>query len=163
MNDTEEIKEVLATFGAAALAAQSLERQLAITLATALAPDGRVQSVQQYDELLQAYFHRTAGQLGNLVNGSGSALLDLKEDIKQAVQRRNFLMHHYFWDRAVAFTSSEGRKQMIEELSDIRNLFEAVDARLTLMASEWGTERGVTADDYAAAMDAIINGKSLFS
>src|SRR5437899_6957628 len=45
---------------------------------------------------------------------------ELRKQLEKAANDRNDLAHHYFWDRAVGFCSSEGRTQMIEELVGMR-------------------------------------------
>lgn len=160
MRAEEEIKEVCTAFGAVAFAAQAFERQLAIALATALASGATVKTRQQYDDLLHTYFHKTAGQLSQLVKGDEVSLVELKAEIERAVRQRNFFMHNYFWERAVQFTSSEGRERMVNELYDASSQFEALDNRLTALTKAWASQRGVTEEDHLAAQEEILRGES---
>ena len=44
---------------------------------------------------------------------------NLSWDLKNALNKRNWLAHDYFWERAVQFMTTEGRADMIEELLSI--------------------------------------------
>ena len=55
---------------------------------------------------------------------------DLKEKLRDAKKRRDFLGHHYFRERAVEFSNRAGRDKMIAELNNDGGIFEAIDREL---------------------------------
>jgi hypothetical protein len=54
----------------------------------------------------------------------------LKEDIRQAKQRRDFLAHHFFRERAEQILTRKGLDAMIGELICDQDLFRRVDEGL---------------------------------
>ena len=121
--DPEQIKEVYARFGLAMYQAQCLEQQLALILATKYGPGPAKLSNTEFDNVLDALFSRTLGQL---VNGIGK-LASLSEDeegrLQKAVTKRNWLAHRYFSDRSIDFLSESGREMMVEELQEVSDFF----------------------------------------
>jgi hypothetical protein len=115
---TEEYKEVYATFGLAVYLAQCFERQLAITLSTVCSFNPQAVLQSQYDDLLSRNFKKTMGQLLHKIKEGITVPDELTTEIEEALKRRNFLMHTYFWERAVQLSTSAGRKAMIHELQD---------------------------------------------
>ncbi len=138
MDAESEIEAVFTAFGVAAYAAQALERQLALTLASTWGPGSEQLTRSGYDALLKAYLRKTAGQLARQASGKLGDLATLRAEIDAAVLRRNFLMHDYFWERAVQFMRPEGRQHMLHELEEARLIFEALDAQLTALTRAWG-------------------------
>jgi len=60
-----------------------------------------------------------------LIHGAKLYLLtarreDLEANLIQSLKDRNRLVHQFFWDRAVEQQSSDGRRQMVEELKRIQ-------------------------------------------
>lgn len=64
--------------------------------------------------------------------------------LSEALQKRNWLTHNYFWERAYTFLSEEGRCSMIEELKQIAAFFADVDLYFTTVTERWGEEHGLT-------------------
>jgi hypothetical protein len=51
----------------------------------------------------------------------------LRERIKAATTRRNYLIHAYWRDNAIGFSTKDGRTKMIEELKRDADTFEQLD------------------------------------
>lgn len=120
--EDEECREVYAHFGLAAYHAQCLEKDLVVSLLacarlakTAPAPAG-------LDELRESLHKRPLGTLLKEFRGLGTLDPPLEQLVEDALKKRNFLMHHYFWERATDFLSAKGRARMIGELDEIRDL-----------------------------------------
>jgi hypothetical protein len=152
----EEYKEVYATFGLAVYLAQCFERQLAITLSTVGGSNPHTTLRSQYDDLLSKNFRKTMGQLLQKLKEGVLIPDDLKADIEEALKRRNFLMHNYFWERAVQFASSKGRQAMIHELKDACMLFQKVDSFFEVTTKEWGKKYGITEADHARELENLL-------
>ena len=143
-SEVEQIKEVFARFGQAIFQAQGLERQLAILLATKYGPGPHGITRTLFDRILERHFLKT---LGRLVKDIGTvARLSKEEEVRlqEALTKRNWLAHEYFWERAIDFLSESGRASMIEELQDAADLFEDLDKLFTNRTIEWGKEFGIT-------------------
>lgn len=141
--ESEQIREVFATFGLAIYGAQCLERQLAM-LITALGASGRF-TAWDYDDRLAGNFDSTFGAL--VASFSEVAQVDHKSlviDLEKAVQERNELVHQYFWNRVVDFNSASGRVKMLDELRETTAHFDSIDAELTKLTHGLMEKHGVT-------------------
>ncbi len=154
-----DIKEVYALFGAAAYFAQCFERQLAITVSTVCITDSDVITREQYDALLSRNFSKTLGQLFHLMKSDITISDEIKDSIAEALRLRNFLMHNYFWERALSLNNTVGRQRMLQELSHACVLFQTIDSKVEALTREWGEKRGVTHKDYAKALKNLLEGE----
>ena len=154
--ESHQIREVFAQYGLAMYQAQCVERQLAILLATEYGPSPKTITRTQYDTLLKSHFSRTFGTIVKIVGEAISLPTDLEMRLDEALQHRNMLAHHYFWDRAAAFTSSDGRRTMLRELQSIVAFLEALDEDLTKITLAWAKRNGVTQQDYDRALQDIL-------
>jgi hypothetical protein len=67
-------------------------------------------------------FKKTLGRLINLIKSrfQFQAKPGLEADLAQSLIDRNHLVHHFFWDSAIAQQSSDGRRKLAEELKRIQ-------------------------------------------
>jgi len=151
-----EIKEVYALFGLAVYLIQCFERQLAITLATVCLSDPDAVTRGQYDALLGKNFKKTLGQLFHKMKEDIHIAIEVKEEIEAALQLRNFLIHNYFWRRAIPFKSSPGRQTLIQELADACTVFQEVDSELEMITKEWSKKRSVREQEYAEELEKLL-------
>lgn len=64
---------------------------------------------------------RTLGQLLRMLNSHATTFPeDLRHMLNEALSRRNYLTHHFFWDSAHDFMDPEGRQVMINRLVEER-------------------------------------------
>lgn len=154
--DVQEIKEVSALFGRAVYFIQTFERQLGITLASVCLSDPDAVTREQYDALLSINFKKTLGQLFHKMKDDLTIPDEIKQEIEAALQLRNFLVHNYFWERAVAFNTSPGRQAMLDELSQACLVFQEVDSKVTAITLKWAAKRGVTEEDYARELEKLL-------
>src|ERR1035438_7210436 len=127
--ESEQIREVYAMYGLAMYHVQCLERGLAMVIATL---NLERLTAWDYDARLAENFELTFGQLAmRFAETAGDKHRELVVKLESAVDDRNKLTHHYFWDRAVAFSSVEGRNEMLRELASIGDRFVTVDEELS--------------------------------
>ena len=153
-----QIMEVYAKFGLAMYQAQCLERELAIALATVYGARANRIARAELDRLFESNFHQTLGQLINRMRKTVDVPKDVQLALGQALERRNWLAHHYFWDRAGQFVTAKGRNSMIRELLDIANLLNRTDEQLTDIDRAWATARGITEEMRQRALENLIGG-----
>ena len=156
--ESEQIREVYARFGLAMYQAQCLERQLAIILATKYGPGPTKITSKGFNSLLNILFRRTLGQLVNDIGSIIEVNEDEKEQLKYALNKRNWLTHHYFWDRAVEFQSRDGRDSMISELQEAAEYFDALDVIYTKRTEDWGETVGITQQSINEHLDRLLQG-----
>lgn len=156
--ESHQIREVYARFGLAIHMAQALERTLAIALATVCGPGPRKITRKRYDSLLQSNFEKTLGQLVAKLGKSVVAIPEASEHtLSEALRKRNWLVHSYFWERAVSFNRKEGRQSMIDELQALSEYFEKIDVKFSAVVRAWGEKHGVTQQVIDKEMKTLID------
>ena len=152
-SESEQIQEVFAHFGLAMLQAQALERQLAVILVTKNGPGLNSITGTERDKILEGLFSKTLGTLVSKVGTAPQLNEDDKEKLSQALDKRNWLVHEYFWDRAKDILSESGRASMIEELKEDAEYFQTVDELFTSRSVEWFEEAGITKREIDQAIE----------
>ena len=166
MNDDEigeHVKTVYANFGLAIYWAQCLEHQIVNSMVIMdLLPNfawkskTREQWHQENDQYNEAQFAKTLGRLIKDLKNLTSVPQELESKFADCLQRRNFLAHHYFRERAVEFMSSEGRDKMISELENDVALFQAADQQLYSLVEPLNLKFGLTPKAIESAMQELL-------
>ena len=98
----------------------------------------------------------TLGQVLNAVSEYVPA--ELRQVLDGAVSDRNFLAHHFWYERSHLFASSEGMARMIEELDRYVAEFESVDEQLKRLLWPHLEGLGVTPELLADEMEQLRSG-----
>ena len=155
--ESEQIREVYARFGLAIYSAQCLERELAMLLAASGTPE--YFTAWDYDDRLAGNFDSTFGALVTMFAGmAGPSDKPLLVELEKAVEERNELVHGYFWNRSVEFTSTDGRTQMLEELNMLVKSFDSLDTRISALVNDLVQKQGVTEDVVQAHFEKLMSG-----
>ncbi len=156
--DAEQVKEVYARFGLAVYCAQVLEHGIVNALVTLdLIPSRRhlARSAEEWgsevDSFMDRHFGATMGRMMKNLRGVTRVDDDLEQLLSDALDRRNWLVHDYFRERATEFLSSSGREQMLVEVDKSRDLFQAADKRLEATVAPLRRKAGLT--DELLAME----------
>ena len=155
--ESHQVREVYAHFGLAMYMAQALERTLAMALTTVYGPGPRRITRKQYDSLLQSNFEKTLGQLVAKLRKKATIPDESEQMLSDALRKRNWLAHEYFWERAARFNTGEGRATMIDELKALIADLEKVDARFRATVREWGEKHGVTQEILDEEMKKLMH------
>ena len=133
----EHSKEVYARFGLALYHAQVLEHGLVNALVFLdLIPSRRAQvaSASSWPQLLNGFMDRhfedTMGQMLRSLAAVTAVPSELEGLLRDALQRRNWLAHDFFRERATEFLTSAGRDQMLAEVDECRFSFQTADRGL---------------------------------
>jgi hypothetical protein len=119
-------KEVYAFFGLASFSAQVLEKGI-INMVVAFRCKGLRITRSEFDTLYAEHNKKTFGQLLNRARKIISIPDDIDSLLDEALLKRNWLMHHYFADRAAQFMTEIGRRQMLSELQSLIRIFIEAD------------------------------------
>jgi hypothetical protein len=144
--ETADEKEVYAFYGLASYQAQVAERgliQLALLLRLRDVPGANQDT---YDREYRALSTLTFGQILKGLTSDQTLADDLRTLLRRALQIRNHLTHHFFWDFAEDWVTERGRLFMIEKLREAIRLFSAVDEAVGDLADEMGRKLGVGRD-----------------
>ena len=147
----EHVKNVYAHFGLAMYFAQVLEHGLANTMVCAeLLPRRAGKPVPkkaweaEFDAFMNEQYQQTLGRLIRALKNATSIPPDLEDLLIAALEKRNYLAHQYFRERAETFMSWKGREKMIEELQGAQKLFDNAEARLTAIERQLREKYGLT-------------------
>lgn len=138
------IKELYARFGLAYFEAECLHRGLCnvYMVAPFAVPDGI--TGPRVDERMSEAFAMTLGQVVEaLAPWTPGPLL---ETLKQAVERRNYLAHRFWFERCHLTISEDGVHQLLDELAKDIELFGRCDAEVGAHFSDQAEQLGVTND-----------------
>jgi hypothetical protein len=156
MND-EQTKEVYAWFGAAYYHSEVLHRQLSIMFALRIRASTTLVVRSRYEEQLRRAFDMT---LGNLVVAT-SELVDAEHAnaLEEAVQRRNFLAHHFWYDRAPLLASEDGMERLIRELKEHAQFFLELDEAVTSAFEARTAHLGLSQEQYEQTLAELPSGQ----
>lgn len=145
--ETDDVKEVFSFFGLASFWAQILERGF-IMLAVGLSlSKTKTITKSELAKLWSEFEKRTLGILFNLVRKT-TTLSKLTERISfDSLNKRNYLTHNFFWVHAENILTPKGRRIMLDELSEMTNLFRNADEAINKLSSKIMNEYGITEED----------------
>lgn len=161
-DDSYQIREVFAQYGLAVYTAGVLEKGLVnvAALARTDAIDGATR-----DDFDTVFEKLTSGTMGSVLRRLEPFLEDdveLLDDLRATVRRRNHLARSFFWEHSVRFTTTEGREEMLSELHQLTHLFEQMDKRLAPVVDSMLLARGIDTEQkerlIAEAMDSLVSG-----
>ena len=84
------------------------------------------------------------GRLLGAIKEIGVLDSDIENTLSEALQKRNWLAHAYFVDRALDFINEGGRNKMISELEDAIKLFNSVEDILNPISRSVAIKYGLT-------------------
>lgn len=156
--DTESyrIREIFAYYGLTMYHIQCLERTLSMLGSTVYNPDADHITRSQYDAILEDNFKKTLGQLISTIKKSIDLPEDFEKKLTDALKKRNFLAHNYFWERAMKLSHTRGQEEMLAELTQLSTYFEDMDRELDLVLRKWGNAKGVTDDTIYQVMGDML-------
>jgi hypothetical protein len=123
-------KEMFANYGLTALSAQALEKTVLLLLAAVNCFEaGKVGKNELYD-VLDKHDRKTLGRLIKAVSTKVAFPLDLENDLSNALEKRNYVMHKFFLKDFEIRRIAESPEKLSEELRPIRDLFDNVQSRV---------------------------------
>ncbi len=157
MNDESEVrKDVFAWFGSTAYAAQCFEVELCILLLLVRRlnePSITPEELEIVDTKL------SRGTLGTLLRELKKHLVihpDFQKMLDGYLDKRNFLMHYFFFDHAGDLLAPDGCKKMIEQLKDHYASLKEADAIAQSMSRNMRKHLGISEEEVQALTEANI-------
>ncbi len=158
MDEGDHTKEVYAHYGVAMYHAQCLERALSILLISEEMPEIKIKKLSDFDNSLDSLFTKTFGRLIKKFKKQQIDIYDdFENDISNALKKRNWVAHNYFWERVGHFATTDGRNYMVNELNEISIIFEELDKNITEITNEWYQKNGVKPESVKKYMEKIVN------
>lgn len=154
--DDDLIREVYARFGLAYYLSECLHRSLCILLAFSELPSGELITRPRAEERLAHGFSLTLGDV--VVKLEGALPTALVEELRQAVKARNFLAHHFWWERIHLMFRREYVRQLVVELDGYADLFNRLDTLVSERLERKRWELGVTDEALKDSMNRLLAG-----
>jgi hypothetical protein len=155
--DDDLIREVYARFGLAYYESECLHRSLCIALAWSTLPPPDLTTQPRVEERLAKAFSLTLGEvvdrLQNLLPEQFLTSLPL------AVERRNFLAHRFWFERAHLMFSEEGGRRLIAELQEYCDAFDRLDKQTGVWLTLKRGELGFTDEMLHASLEEVLAGQ----
>lgn len=155
--DDDLIRELYARFGLAYYQAECLHRGLSMILAWSGLPLRHLITRPRVEELLAQSFSLTLGDV--VARLEGVLPPELITELKQAAERRNFLAHGFWFERAHLMFSTENVHQLILELDMDTELFESLDQKVSEWSKPKRQELGITDKEVQDIQNEILSGK----
>ena len=140
-------REVFARFGCAMYYSQCFEQQIRLMLTTMYNNRFLTVPPEDRDSFYSEYLKDTLGKMVKVLGEKTKLSQALEERLKQAVDLRNWLAHHYFYERAREILTQDGRESMISELQDTADVFRVLDIEFTEVSRKWACKLGITQED----------------
>lgn len=163
MDEGEHHKEVYAYFGRAVYHAQVLENGLINALVSLdFMPNnaGHFTTKTDWSDKYNTFFDQHAAlTMGNLIRALrkvASIPGDLEAELKKSLEIRKFLVHHYFLEKIMLFTTGQGRKQMIDDFNHYADVFISVDRKLDSIIEPINARYGLTPEKVGALLKELI-------
>jgi len=136
-------RDIYAQVGAGVGVSQALE----LTLTNLLLCNGKMRGTAVTVEELEALEKSLKKALGKLLEKVRNAIhLPKKAEkvITLAIEKRNYLIHHILREKAFCFASANGRKKLLAEIKQIRDILRAADKLANDVLKELVRELGIT-------------------
>jgi hypothetical protein len=157
LSDTDwQVREVFAYFGRTYYLAEVLHRGLCNLYVVTQLPETGPVTRYRVEEHMAAAFKMTLGQVWNSVAFRFPP--DGQRRVECAVERRNFLAHHFWFERIHLMSSADGRAQMMAELEQDASLFEQADSVVEALDPDQWKRFGLDETYLEAAMAEIAQG-----
>jgi hypothetical protein len=144
-------RELYAQFGLTIYAAQVLEMGV-INLLSVVDALPRAKSQSEYDRLVAELMTRTLGRTVKRLRSLLAHEPQLCTDLESALEQRNYVAHRFWRERVQLVATARGRNRLISELTDIRELFEAVDDKLDRILFHSAPKNAPTRDSVQEAI-----------
>lgn len=156
----ELIKEVYARFGLAYYHSECLHKTLCHIYALASFQDINHVTRPRVEEKLAYAYSLTLGHVRDEVKELMPE--ELHSQMDEGIERRNFLAHHFWFERAHLMFSTNGLNLMLQELDEYSSLFQGLDERASEHLDAHTMEKlGLTDEILQVCSDEVISGKPM--
>lgn len=153
----EQSKDVCAGFGAVAVRVASFESNLTNILLLNARLNGRAPTEQDLD-MIEEELHKKKVTLGGLIRKVAKEIVipaPIQQLIDDALDRRNHLMHRFFYENAFEFETGKGRLKMLEDLKMTEAVVLSADKLTTTLTMDLAKHLGITSEVVRAEADAL--------
>ena len=155
----ELIREVYAQFGLCVYHIQCIERSLAISITQQILA-GRKISSAQYSYELSRIFGNTLGQLFAVAKKEGISFPpEISNQCDHILERRNHIIHDYWWHNAGKSVHDEGFQMILTELKTVNEQFVAFDDLISRENEAYIQAKGIDEKKMEQIFRDIVEGR----
>lgn len=155
--DDDVIREVYARFGLAYYESECLHRSLCIAFAWSGLPPRDLTTQPRVEERLAQAFSLTLGDVAGRLQDVLPA--ELLTDLQSAVDKRNFLAHQFWFERAHLMFSEESVQRLIVELQEYCDEFDGLDKQIGVWLTRKRRELGFSDEMLQASLEEVLAGQ----
>jgi len=154
--ESRQRRETFARYGLAMYHAQCVEKSLAILVSAVFNKEFLPCSPDSREHFFEEAFSKTVGSLLQLLRNHISVPPNLDLTLKKTLEKRNWLAHNYFWERAGEIVTTRGRENMIKELTELSDYFSRIDEHLVSIYDKWAKKVGITPETLEEHLIVLI-------
>jgi hypothetical protein len=151
------VREMYARFGLAYYHSEVLHRGLCIILAMSDLPRRDMITRPRVEEHFANAFSLTLGQV--ITELAGRIPEEYSTRLEEVREKRNFLAHHFWFDRAHLMFRADNIQQLIEELDGYTVIFSRLDEETTAWFHKRQNELGITDDMLQDSIARFLSGE----
>ncbi len=151
------VREMYARFGLAYYHSEVLHRGLCIILALSEITRRDLMTRPRIEEHLAHAFSLTLGDV--IAELDGKMPVEFSARLKNVLEKRNFLAHHFWFDRAHLMFHSDRVEGLIEELEGYTRLFTKMDEDTSAWFEDRRIEIGLTESILQQSMARVLSGQ----
>ena len=145
-DDAYQRREVFSRYGLALYHVQCVEKSLSILLSSVFNMDFLSSTPDVREKFFNQAFSMTLGQLINRLKQRITIHSEIQKDLLEALRKRNWLAHDYFYERSGELLTRSGRTRIIEEITELSNFFNNLDIQLMGIVEKWSDKVGITTE-----------------
>lgn len=154
---SELIKEVFARFGAAYYESEVLHRGLCNIYALATFDKPESVTRPRVDEKLTYTYSLTLGQV--IKESKHLFPADIQEQLDLALSKRNFLAHHFWFEKNYLMFDEHGLLQLQNELIEYADFFDSLDKTIQLFFQPIRQKFGITDEMMQEIYERLLQGE----
>jgi len=151
------VREMYAQFGLAYYNSEVLHRGLCIILAMSDLQRKDLMTSPRIEEHLARAFSLTLGNV--IIELAGKLPPQYSTRLDVVLEKRNFLAHHFWFDRAHLMFKVDQIQELIDELDGYTNLFSRLNEEISMWFHSQQIELGLTDDLLNDCLTHILAGK----
>lgn len=156
-NEAELIKEVFARFGTAYYQSEVLHRGLCNVYALGTFDKAESITRPRIEEKLAFSYALTLGQVIEKSKGLFPEIIQQRLDF--ALTKRNYLAHHFWFERNYLMFDEKGLLELYQELIEITDLFESLDEAITEFFEPIRRSFGLTDELIQQSYNRLLSGE----
>ena len=158
-NDNGKHKLIYSYFGLAIYIAQCLEETLSIMLWTNRICNKNIKTNQEVNDIIDMFENskKTMGNFINEVKQNYNLPTNLNNELKEILNKRNYLVHKYFKLEIQKFYTELGQKEMLEYFSSFIDETQTINDKLKKNYKLYPDKLGMTEENINQMMESMID------